>query len=197
MLINKSPKYLNKYLDRTLPWGVLLTPSQNILPEHIDGFVYGADNEAFSNFNKDKYLRMLERYKDIAPKFVTVPDIVGDHEGTFKLWKEWLPTFDQYNYDLAFVCQNGMTPRDIPKEAKALFIGGDDEFKFGQTAQSIIDEAKSRDMWVHIGRVNSMRRIRWAVTTGADSFDGSQYARYIQAKAIPHLQLLRDLLAQI
>jgi len=194
MLINKSPRYLTD-IDNDLPYGILLTPSQAIQSDDLDGLVYGMDNEAFTNFQPDKYLKMLETYKNLDPKFVTLPDVVGDHEATLKRWYEWLPEFESYNYKKCFVCQNGMKPKDIPNQADSLFIGGDDEFKFGKEAQDIIDEGKDRGMWVHIGRVNSMRRIRWAVTTGADSFDGSQYARYIKQKAIPHLELLKSLLS--
>ena len=50
MLINKSPRYLTD-IDNNLPYGILLTPSQAIQSDDLDGLVYGMDNEAFTNFN--------------------------------------------------------------------------------------------------------------------------------------------------
>ena len=36
--------------------------------------------------------------------------------------------------------------------------------------------AKRAGKWIHVGRVNSERRIRWAASLGADSIDGTGWA---------------------
>lgn len=62
----------------------------------------------------------------------------------------------------------------VPWDAfDVLFIGGDTEWKLGKHARSLIQEAKKRDKWVHMGRVNSARRYRYAQHVGCDSVDGT------------------------
>ena len=39
-------------------------------------------------------------------------------------------------------------------------------------------EAKRRRKWVHMGRVNSERRIRYAASIGCDSIDGTKWVRW-------------------
>ncbi len=55
----------------------------------------------------------------------------------------------------------------------ALFLGGDTEWKLSDHARAIAGEAKRRGLWVHMGRVNSLRRIEIAVDFGCDSVDGN------------------------
>ena len=54
-----------------------------------------------------------------------------------------------------------------------LFIGGTDEFKLGPDAEAIGREAKDRGKWLHMGRVNSIKRLRIAKRMGCDSVDGT------------------------
>lgn len=55
----------------------------------------------------------------------------------------------------------------------AIFIGGDTAWKLSSSAQSICQEAKRRGKWVHMGRVNSLRRLEIAEAFGCDSVDGN------------------------
>ena len=54
-----------------------------------------------------------------------------------------------------------------------LFIGGSTEWKMGSGADQCIKIAKSRGKWVHVGRVNSQKRIRHFKLVGVDSVDGT------------------------
>lgn len=63
-------------------------------------------------------------------------------------------------------------------EIEALFIGGDDEFKMGPAAQELAAAARDRGKWLHVGRVNTLRRLRYCQSIGADSVDGTSWARY-------------------
>jgi hypothetical protein len=54
-----------------------------------------------------------------------------------------------------------------------LFLGGTTEWKLGDTARRITEHAKRRDVWVHMGRVNSQRRFDVARRWGCDSVDGT------------------------
>ena len=190
MLRSLHPKYLNYRKD--LPVGMLCTPTIRFHSSDVENYVTAMDNEAFIGFDENRFRNMLRVYKDTDPKFVALPDVVSNHKETLKLWDKWKDEVLDENYPLGFVCQNGMKPRDIPEEASAIFIGGDTEWKLGSEAIDIIDEARQRDLWIHIGRVNSIKRIQFCLSVGADSFDGSGYARFPKV-AVQHLEVLKEL----
>lgn len=54
-----------------------------------------------------------------------------------------------------------------------LFVGGSTAWKLGGAARSIIRQAKALGKHVHMGRVNSERRYRYALAIGCDSCDGT------------------------
>jgi hypothetical protein len=54
-----------------------------------------------------------------------------------------------------------------------LFLGGSTAWKLGPAARRLTAEAKARGKRVHMGRVNSLRRLRYADATGCDSADGT------------------------
>jgi hypothetical protein len=47
------------------------------------------------------------------------------------------------------------------------------EWKLGAAARALTAEAKARGKHVHMGRVNSLRRLRYADAIGCDSADGT------------------------
>jgi len=55
----------------------------------------------------------------------------------------------------------------------ALFIGGTTAWKLSEAVYQLCQEAKRRGKWVHMGRVNSLRRMRLAESFGCDSADGT------------------------
>ena len=75
-------------------------------------------------------------------------------------------------FPLAFVAQDGMTPADVPNNAYAVFVGGSTDWKL-KNAHIF----KGSATWLHVGRVNSEERIRWAEGIGADSVDGTGFFR--------------------
>jgi hypothetical protein len=58
-------------------------------------------------------------------------------------------------------------------EFDVLFLGGSTEWKLGEAAAALTAEAKSRGKHVHMGRVNSRKRYRYARSIGCDSVDGT------------------------
>jgi hypothetical protein len=60
----------------------------------------------------------------------------------------------------------------------ALFLGGSTHFKLGPDGARAAREAKRRGLWLHMGRVNTANRARYAATIGCDSFDGSKFSRW-------------------
>jgi hypothetical protein len=157
--------------------GFIDTPLQgNKRPE---GFVWCADNGAFSDkWEAEKWWRFLVKNAAHAGScvFATAPDVVGDHEATLERSRPWLPRIRALGYPAAFVVQDGATVENVPwGEFDVLFIGGaeDDVFKLGPDARALAAEARRRGLWVHMGRVNSRKRWRYADAIGCDSVDGT------------------------
>ena len=83
-----------------------------------------------------------------------------------------------------------MTLAGIPwDDFDCLFIGGRDSFKEGPIVRAACAEARRRGKWVHMGRVNGLRRLLVALEFGVDSVDGTYLlheARKGRAGDAPH-----------
>lgn len=158
--------------------GFIDTPLQrNKRPSDIPAWC--ADNGCFNDarFDESKWWAWLQSHTKNAATclFATAPDVVGDHDATLKRSLPWLPKIRALGYPAAFVAQDGATVDTMPwNEFDALFIGGTTEFKLGATARQLVIHAKQRGMWVHMGRVNSGKRVRYAASIGVDSVDGTK-----------------------
>lgn len=158
-----------------LPVGVMGNPGTGY-DHHAHGLPWAADNGCFNaKWDAGRWLDWLQRYtKAPGCLFAVVPDVVADHDATMARWDEWAPTVRALGYPLAFVAQNGSDADQIPwAECDAVFLGGDDTFKLGPTAARIIHAAGALGKWSHMGRVNSLRRLRIAADMGCDSADGT------------------------
>jgi hypothetical protein len=58
-----------------------------------------------------------------------------------------------------------------------VFIGGSNEFKLSEVAYAVAGKARSLGKKVHLGRVNSFRRLKAARVSAFDSADGT-YLRF-------------------
>ena len=174
LLLNKNPKFIDYLKDDNL--GLLLTPLVSIPKEDTKDYLTAIDNGAFSGFNETKFYKTLELYKDINPKFVVLPDVVADHKQTLDLYNKYKHLEKSFN--TAFVLQDGLIEKEIPTNVSAIFIGGTTEFKLSKQVRKVVKSALKQDLWVHIGRVNSQKRIRYALDIGCNSFDGSGYAKF-------------------
>lgn len=163
-----------------------------VTPRHFDnvdgmvatGIVWAADNDAFSGFNESAFRTMLDAI-DGAPGclFVTAPDVVADAAATLALYHEWGPYLRGRGYPAALVLQDGMSATTMPwDDVDAVFVGGTTTWKLGFDARRIIHEANQRGLWVHMGRVNTLRRIQYARAAGCDSIDGSGWVRWIDRR---------------
>jgi len=156
--------------------GYIDTPAQgNRRPEGVE---WCADNGCFGKGypGDEKWLGWLEKNAHAAADclFATAPDVVGDAEATLARSAPFLPLIREMGYPAALVAQDGLEDLDIPwGEFDVLFIGGSTEWKLGPAARHLIKQAKDRGKWVHMGRVNSQRRYRYAHEIGCDSVDGT------------------------
>lgn len=178
---NPSQEKAQKYPDYAA-W--MFSPDMHHSKER-HGLPLYCDNGAFSGLNIPKWSRMLDKFADVS-EWNVVPDVVADHDGTLALW-------DVYAHKVpnpAFVGQNGCTPDAIPENAVCFFVGGDTEWKLSQEAVACIRGAQARGIKVHIGRVNTINRLRFAYNLGVDSVDGSGFARWPDRLdwGIKHLQ---------
>lgn len=168
--------------------GILVTPrhwhrSDLMLAARM-GLTWAADNDGFGGVDGPRYLRMLRAISGVPDcRFVTVPDVVFDAATTLHHFASWEPVVRDFGLPPALVTQDGMTTEDVPwSRVEAVFVGGSDVHKEGADARSIVEEAQRRGLWTHMGRVNTVRRLRLAVEWGVDSVDGSSYAMFSDTK---------------
>ncbi len=213
--MSSTSKIDEKYLDCfgffiTNSTGGNESPRSGFPTRHLRaGRPWSLDNSVFTNKFKTRLwigrLRALMAYRDTC-LFVVVPDVVGDFRATLAKFPRYAKIVRKFGYPVALATQDGLTPELTPwNDFDCLFVGGTDGHKLGREAGALIDEAIKRNKWVHIGRVNSPKRMRqfWR----ADSWDGTHigyepdraapkmaYAvREIRAKKIQQLKLWEDL----
>jgi hypothetical protein len=173
--------------------GAIMTPRQgNRLP--TEGW-YGADNGCGPGKNgkpgtgypgDEAYLRFLMELDDADGTdpcdpdsarclFAVAPDIVGDAAGTLRRSEQMLVLIRHYtSFPAALVAQDGLEQMKVPwDEFDALFIGGSTRWKLGPAAARLVAEARDRGKHTHMGRVNSLKRLRYAAAIGCDSADGT------------------------
>lgn len=141
---------------------------------------WALDNDCFKSLDRKAFITMLKRFQGYPGcMWVTAPDVVGDAQATLTRFKLWQPTIRYFGYKVALVAQDGLEAQEIPwHDFDALFIGGSTEWKLGPAAASIIREAKLRGKWVHMGRVNTRKRLNYAIAIGCDSIDGTGLCRF-------------------
>jgi len=156
--------------------GYIDTPAQG--NRRPPGVVWCADNGRFGKGwpGPEKWFDWLTRNAGDAGSclFATAPDVVGDAAATLEESLPWLPKIRALGYPAAFVAQDGLEDLVTPwEEFDVLFLGGSTEWKLGAAARVLVAEAKARGKRVHMGRVNSEKRYRYALGIGCDSADGT------------------------
>jgi hypothetical protein len=172
VLVHAAPSTLAPYRSKHL--GVLCSP-RCVYGNDIEEWTWAADNDAYSDWNPDRYRKMLDRvWGRKGCLFVTAPDVVGDAERTLELFEEWYDDLSAVLQPIALVAQDGLVPDMVPwQRIDALFLGGSDLFKMGEDARSLVEQARARGKWVHMGRVNTQQRMRYAKAIRCDSIDGT------------------------
>ena len=156
-------------------FGIMTTPFSIRTRPSLD-WQWALDNGCFSNrWEEALWLRWLDKHTDRASAlFATVPDVVSDHSATLERWEKYSEQVKGLGYRTAFVLQDGATIETIPmKQMDALFIGGSTKYKLSDEARLIVEQCKKEGKWIHMGRVNSRRRMQIAFDWGCDSVDGT------------------------
>lgn len=169
-------------LLRNAGWGLMLSPKGRLRTEGFSR--YCLDNgawHAYANsrlFDEDAFLDAYDRFAAEAD-FVVLPDIVAGGLRSLKfslLWRERLPPRCPW----LLAVQDGMHTSDIAGLVGpdlGIFVGGTSHWK-ETTLPAWGRIAKDCGAYLHVGRVNTARRIFLCRSVGADSFDGSGVSRF-------------------
>lgn len=169
---------------RARGWRTLLQPnSRPCRPS--EGMRWALDNGAWyahqrnEPWDEDAFLAMLEQHADGAD-WVVAPDIVAGGVASLERSASWLPGLLARGLQVLIAVQDGMTVADVDRLLGArvgLFVGGSTEWKLA-TLGAWGELARRRSCWLHVGRVNSARRIRLCKDARATSFDGSSPVQF-------------------
>lgn len=183
LLVTQAMPQMRQYADAHL--GRLLTPRHDCSAHEHDGLSWAADNDCFGRLDPLAYTAMLDRIAGSPGRclFVAVPDVVADARSTAHLFELWWRAPARRGLPLALVAQDGLEHLGrwlalVWPRIDALFLGGSTAWKLGACAEALAREAKARGKWVHMGRVNSARRIAYAASIGCDSVDGTKWVRW-------------------
>jgi hypothetical protein len=171
--------------------GYIDTPRQGNV-RHA-GVLWCADNGCYGKGwpGYERWYRWLAANADASATclFATAPDVVANHFATEARSRRWLQRIRDLGYPVAFVAQNYMelSTWDLWDEIDCLFIGGDTAWKLGGEAANLAAVAASLGKWVHMGRVNSEKRYRYAEAIGCDSVDGT-YLTFAPDLNLPAVQ---------
>lgn len=161
-----------------------------------EGFPYALDNGAWScfqrgvEFDEGAFRKAVALLGDGA-EFVVVPDKVAGGLDSLRFSEAWLPDLEGVGERRLIAVQDGMAPWDVESllgPRVGLFIGGSTEWKWASLPYWAA-LARRVGCYLHVGRVNTRRRILECARVGADSFDGTSATRF--AVNVPKLDASR------
>jgi hypothetical protein len=142
--------------------------SRNTVP---NGMPWALDNGCFSGeFDNEGFMALVSP----DAMFCALPDVVADWAATLARSLPWIAPVRDRGGRPAIVLQDGCTPETVPwDEIDAVFVGGSTSWKLGDAVPGLVAEAKLRGKHAHMGRVNSLTRLRVAKVIGCDTADGT------------------------
>lgn len=151
---------------------------------------YALDNGAFAAFTRKEPFdvvawRKLLRWATLtvpAPLWALVPDVVADRDGTLRAWETYAGDVMAAGMRPAFAAQDGMTPADVPSEAAVVFLGGSTTWKLA----SLRTWGAAFPGRLHVGRVNTLRRLMLCYNAGAVSVDGTGWKYDAAIRLLAH-----------
>lgn len=170
--------------------GMLCSPAYFRLPwcQH-----WAVDNDMFNHSDEPDWwqqqgetlwLKMLDKLTagplPSSPLFCALPDVVANWDLTLERSYRYRAEIESRGWKTALVLQDGCNAKDIDDFAPdAVFVGGSTDWKWNNVPR-IIKAFKGR-YWVHVGRVNGVRNIRYVKELGADSADGTGLAQFFDS----------------
>jgi hypothetical protein len=149
---------------------------------------YACDNGVYVAWTRGKawgegmhrdYMGMLDKIpQELPPDWVLLPDAVANWPRTMELAQLYLPYLRERNLPVAIALQDGC---DF---AQALDFAPDWVFVAGSTEWKIANIGAACRFFhplgvrVHVGRINTMQRMRLAQAAGVDSVDGTTLNKF-------------------
>ena len=182
----------NLYALKQNGWRLLVTPDvllfscpvpplwedRSVAPFAVDNGAWGAFNRGVE-WDADAFEALVKRCVD--PDWVVIPDIVAGGLESLDRSREWIPRLRELGVArMVLPVQDGMTPDDVrPLLAPdvGIFVGGSTEWKIESMAQWGALGAEV-GAFVHVGRVNTEKRIKMCSAAGVHSFDGTSCTRF-------------------
>lgn len=181
------------------PLGVMAQPGNTVHIRAAQYPAWAADNGCFAagdRFDLGGYLCWLATLPTAGCLFAVAPDVVGDARATWERSRRVLPAIRRLGFPAALVAQDGLDVAALDWDAfDCLFVGGTTAYKLSEAAYGAVREAKRRGKWAHMGRVNSLRRLRAASMGGYDSADGT-FLKFGPEKNAPRLRAWLDALTR-
>lgn len=180
---------------RAAEWRLLICAGGRVEPL-TEPWQYALDNGAWSAFAQGKPFDVrafefaLRRFGAKAD-WTVLPDIVAGGAPSLEMSLKWMRTVLNESPRALLAVQNGITPEDVRPflgPRVGIFVGGDTAWKLG-TLSDWGHLAAQVGCWLHVGRVNTARRIFSCARAEATSFDGTSASRY--AVTLPRLDNAR------
>ena len=163
----------------------------------------GADHRAFDFARWERWtLKRLAAIQAAGAMdrllFVVIPDaidvdltgreVTSHPQVTLERFRKLAPAIRATGAPAALVVQPGMRPSQVPWDmVDYVFIGGDTAWKEDVNgAGRVVQVAKAMGKPVHVGRVNTQRRIAIMADWGVDSIDGTKLCNGVN-KNLPQL----------
>ena len=155
--------------------GVLLTPGakriSNEVPFVLDNGRFSARKGGHWSAKSFRKLLELAAESERSPRWIVVPDVVGDGKATLLEWNRWTERLEPFGWSLALAVQDGMIPDDVralDRLPDVVFVGGTTKWKWLRAR----DWCSGFDR-VHIGRVGTVAGLWRAQRVGAESSDSN------------------------
>lgn len=178
---------------RDMGWRLLVSAAACLRNE---GFQYALDNGAWSAYTQGRPfdVRAFEvalRQMGGGADWTVLPDIVAGGPASLDLSLRWMRRVLDESPRALLAVQNGMNVEDVRPfvgPRVGIFIGGDTAWKLS-TLGAWSALGRETGAWVHVGRVNTTKRITTCAVAGVTSFDGTSASRF--AKTTRGLDMAR------
>lgn len=184
---------------RARGWHLLISATGELRHE---GFPYALDNGAFTawqefeagkraenRLDEDLFVRALDRV-GAGADWILLPDVVGEGKASLELSSLWLSRVRAReglaDVPLYLAVQDGMHEGDLLQGVRerlaaggisGIFVGGKTDWKV-RTLIFWGGVARAAGVDLHVGRVNTTKRISLCAAAGATSFDGTSATMY-------------------
>jgi hypothetical protein len=176
-------------------WRLLITPDTlraTAMQQQrwTDGTVapYALDNGAWGCFQRNEpwdsgRFRACVEAVGADADWIVLPDVVAGGLSSLALSLSWLA---ELAGRVLLPVQDGMSPADIRPHVGGrvgIFVGGTTSWKLA-TLNRWGQLARETGAWLHVGRVNTARRIGQCGDVGAHSFDGTSVTRFANTASL-------------